>query len=108
MRCVPVGISLTVVALSIAHAETIVYKNFENTANFTFAGAFGAATTSDGAILREAPNPISSGAAYLTAPVQLGPSGAFQTQFQFRVTKTPSEAIDGITFFIAKSPNGLG
>ena len=48
MRRTLAGIALAVVALPAARAETIVYKNFQNTKAFTFAGSASALTTADG------------------------------------------------------------
>ena len=86
------------------------YQNFSDTNGLTLVGNTTSAATSDGTVLRLTPaNPYQSGAAYSTAPVKLGTSATFSTQFQFRFTDAGGiDPADGITFVLAATPTGLG
>lgn len=94
-----------------AAGTTIIYKNFNNTSAFTFAGNAIPATDRSQGVLRVAQDAESqSGAAYLTTPITLGPNGSFETVFKFIVhgTVKTNPWADGLTFVLAKSPVGLG
>jgi hypothetical protein len=91
-------------------AAAIKYHQFKNLTNLTVVGNAAGTKTGDGHVLRLVPQlNYQSGAFYATAPVTLGKNGAFSTQFQFRVTG-PAGALwaDGLTFFLAQSPTGVG
>ena len=95
----------------LAHAATFKYADFSNTSAFTFNGVSAPATGVSGLqVLRLTPNQgNSSGAAYLSTPLKLGPNDAFETKFQFQISGTPAqEWSDGLTFVLTTTPTGIG
>ncbi len=94
-----------------AAGTTIIYKNFNNTSAFTFAGTAVTAQEHGQGVLRVSQDAESqSGAVYLTTPIKLPASGDFETAFKFVIhgTATTNPWADGLTFVLAKSPVGLG
>ena len=91
----------------------ISLPNFASPPGLTFVGDATTVNTqtTDGTVLRLTPSlPTNqAGAAYFTTPITLGTGGYFSTTFQFRFTAVAGHTPgDGITFFLAENPSGLG
>ena len=93
-----------------AFADSFNYPDFSDTSHLTMVGGTTTTVTGDGTVLRIIPAAGGqAGAAYSTAPVQLGAGNTFSTQFQFRFTAPGgADPADGITFVLAADPGGLG
>ena len=97
--------------IGFAGATTLYYSDFADASAFTFNGVTATAIGTTGqTVLRLTPNRGgTSGAAYISTPITLGPKGAFETTFQFQITGTPNqEWSDGMTFLLTGTPANIG
>lgn len=110
IRAMAIG-SLAGVAATLAPGNAdanILINSFSGTCGTTLI-CIGSADEAGDALRLTTSGPDQGGAAYTSAPVMLGPGGSFNTAFTFRLGNPGGFApADGITFFIAADPAGLG